>query len=347
MNRVAARATSAIAGIGLLVAGVVLTGTGTSQASPGDGDVAFTGTGFGPIPDGMPCTTGHAPGPPRDVTFNVTGLVHWAPAEVRVTGLSMHHPWMGDVIARLIAPDGTSHVLFGRTGATTALGVGDGTNLGGTVAFMDGFVLDWWSMAALRPIDQDMPNGNYATSVIGGAGSTGAITSLTGAFSAVADANGTWTLRITDGCSGDMGDVSAATLELVSAPPCTPEHAAVTAAQAKVASTAAAKIAAASAAANADLAVQLATSSLVKAQQAFDKAKKKLKQAKRTGKPVQIKRAKAKVKKAGRALKTAKAELTTAQHTAATAHQTLTSAEAAAAAAQAELAAAQAALASC
>jgi subtilisin-like proprotein convertase family protein len=345
MIRLAARATSVLAALSLLAGGVVLTGAGPSQAIPGD--FAFPGWDFGAIPDGGPCTSGPVPGPPRDVRFTVTGLVHWAPADVRVTGVALHHPYLGDVVATLIAPDGTSHVLFGRTGATTATGTGDSSDLGGTVSFIDGLAFNWWTEAAAAGFDQIIRSGSYRTSAIGGPGSTGAITSLTGAFGSVRNPNGTWTLRLTDGCFGDLGSVTEATLELVSAPPCTPEQSAVTAAQAQVASSGAATTAAAADAVKADQAVQVAALALAKAEKAVDKAKRKLKRAKDSGSPLKFKRAKAKLKKAKKALEQAKAELETAQHNATTAHQKLTSAEATATAAQAALTAAQAALAAC
>lgn len=346
MLRLAARATSVLAGLGLLAGGVVVTGAAPSQAIPTA--LTFPGSEFGVIPDGGFCTAGPVPGAPRNVTFTVTGMVKWAPVDVRVTGVELHHPWVGDMVATLIAPDGTSHVLFGRTGATTATGAGDGSNLGGTYSFGDGgLAFDWWAEAAAVDNTQSIRSGPYGTSAIGGPGSTGAITSLVGAFGSVTSPNGTWTLRLTDGCVGDTGSVTAATLELVSAPPCTPEQAAVTAAFAKVASTGSAKTAAGADAAKADQAVPPANVALAKAKKAVDKAKKKLKRAKDSGSPLEIKKAKARLKKAKKAMRKARSVLAAAQQNATTAHQTLTSAEAAAASAQAQLVAAQAALAAC
>ena len=40
----------------------------------------------------------------------------------------------------------------------------------------------------------------------------GQMTNMTAAFSTVSDPTGTWTLRLEDGCAGDSGSISAATL---------------------------------------------------------------------------------------------------------------------------------------
>jgi hypothetical protein len=77
---------------------------------------------------------------------------------------------------------------------------------------------NWWSAAAAAGASVPIPSGSYRTSQRGGAGSTGAVTSLDTTFAGLtpAQANGTWTLRFTDGCFGDTGGVGAATIRIYS-----------------------------------------------------------------------------------------------------------------------------------
>jgi hypothetical protein len=63
-----------------------------------------------------------------------------------------------------------------------------------------------------------VPPGAYRTAALGGAGATNAVTDMSAAF-ASAPANGTWTLRITDGCTGDTGAITAASLTIGAAAP--------------------------------------------------------------------------------------------------------------------------------
>ena len=332
-----------VAGLSLVSGGLLLGGAGPSQAVPGA--LTFAGTGFGAIPDGG-STCGTTAGTPRNVTFTVTGMPGGAPSDVRITGLSLTHDYVGDLVVTLIAPNGTtSLVLFGRTGATTPTGFGDDSDVAGPYAFADDATGNWWAAAQAASTAIKIPAGTYRTSALGGPGSTGAATSLTGAFNGLTNANGTWTLRFIDGCGSNTGAVTAATLEL--APKCAAQQVAVTGAQAKVTSASSAVSSGAAAAAAADTAAQAATAAVTKATEGLAKAKDKLKQAKTSGNAAKIAKAKKKLKAAKGKLKTAKATLSAAQQAAATAHQKLTTAQAAVAAAQEELAAAQAALQAC
>lgn len=183
-------------------------------------EATFAGTGVGAIPDGG---TGCAPSPgaARDITFNVTGI-SGAPSSVSVsvTFGSPNHTFMGDIVATLIAPNGANKTLFGRTGSTSATGFGDGTDLGGTYVFSDTAPAPpsggWWQEATVRDSASAMTAGTYRTTDSGGAGAVNPMpaTNLTAAFAGVANPNGTWTLRLTDGCSGDTGAVTAASLTL-------------------------------------------------------------------------------------------------------------------------------------
>lgn len=171
--------------------------------------VRANSTTLGPIPDG-PSTVAQTPGPPRDVTFTVPpgrGAVTHV-----VVSVGLSHTWTGDLVARLIAPTGQSHVLFGYTGAGSAISKGYRADLGGYYQFQDRTGASWWS-AALGVGAAAVPEGSYRTSAPGGAGSTGAATTMDAVFAGVPSA-GTWTLRLTDGTSGDVGTVFGATLSV-------------------------------------------------------------------------------------------------------------------------------------
>ena len=188
---------------------------------------SFPGIGTGAIPDGVVNAVCHTTtGPPLDVTFNVTGIT----GSVTSVALSMSgsHTWIGDLSVLLIAPNNTSHVIFARTGATIASGNvpeswGQGDNLeGGTYSFADSNTSPpsggWWQEAGSSPDDAHvMTPGGYRTTASGGAGATfpAPATNMNAAFAGIANANGTWTLRVVDGCNGDTGSVSAATLTVV------------------------------------------------------------------------------------------------------------------------------------
>jgi hypothetical protein len=326
-----------------LVAGaLLLVGAAPSQAVPGA--LSFPGSGFGPIPDGG-SSCGTSPGAARDVTFEVTGMPRGRPSDVRVTGLALTHPRVGEVVALLIAPTGRQQPLFGRTGVPPSTESGDNSDLAGPYSFADDAPGNWWASAGATDNATAVPPGAYRASSLGATASAGAVTGLTSGFSDVENTNGTWILRLTDVCSADSGAVTAATLEL--APTCAPQEAAVGTGHARVATANAAVSAAGAAAAAADTAGQEAAAALTKATKAVAKAKKALKKARQSGDADKTRAAKQKLGKVKKALKAAKAADAAAQQTAAVGHQRLTSAQAAAVAAQGELPAAESALAAC
>ncbi len=172
---------------------------------------------LGAIPDGTAC--GPTPGTPKNVTFTTSGLSgNVSTVAVSMTIGTPSHTWMGDVIATLIAPNGASHTIFGQTGATTATGLGDSSDLGGTYMFSDTAAAPpsggWWQEATVRLGTEAMTAGSYRTTAQGGAGQTNPAppTTMNASFTGVANANGTWTLRFTDGCNGDTGNITAANL---------------------------------------------------------------------------------------------------------------------------------------
>ena len=120
-------------------------------------------------------------------------------------------------MARLIAPNGASHVLFGYTGAT-GTGRGTSSSLYGAYSFRDSGTANWWTLAALAEFDiiPIVPSGTayvYRTSQIGGPGSTGAQTLMDPVF-AGGPSSGVWTLRLTDGTASSVGAISAASLTI-------------------------------------------------------------------------------------------------------------------------------------
>ncbi len=173
----------------------------------------FPGSGFGAIPDNLP-------GTPLNVTFNVTGITG-APTNVEVSHTySPIHTWAGDINCTLIAPNGTSFVIYGRTGQTGA-SAGDSSDLSGPYNFKDTAAgTNWWAAANTAGAAAVIPPGDYRTTQTGPQPviTTSPVTNLTAAFAGVANANGTWTLRFTDNASGDTGSVSAATLTITGAP---------------------------------------------------------------------------------------------------------------------------------
>jgi CSLREA domain-containing protein len=169
------------------------------------------GSNLGPIPDG----TGTGPGKygaPRDVLFTSDRIATVQSIDVVFRA---NHTFVGDLKVTLISPLGIEHVLFERTGATTATSAGFSSNLVSTHAgygFRDSSANNWWTLADVGNVDIPVSN---ARSVVAGPVTTPppAVTSINSAFLNT-PVNGTWILRFEDGWSGDIGDVVAATLTI-------------------------------------------------------------------------------------------------------------------------------------
>lgn len=194
--------------VGFNLVGSITAASLTLEMDPGTTAGADAGT-LGVIPDG-PSSAPQTPGVPRDVTFTVpagTGVVQGVTISLTIT-----HGWVGDLVARLIAPDGRQHVLFGYTGAP-AVNFGSSIDLAGTYEFSDAALTatSFWSAAASSVTA--IPPGTYATSTIGGSASGGQSVAMDPVF-AGARASGVWTLRITDGSSIYTGTVTSARLRL-------------------------------------------------------------------------------------------------------------------------------------
>jgi hypothetical protein len=169
----------------------------------------YQGTNLGPIPDGLAGGPARY-GPPRDVYFDVSEVQ--TVTEVQIVFLASH-TFVGDLRVTLIAPDGNSHVLFARTGATTAESFGFGSDLNGIYFFNDnGSSQNWWTGAASDPVPTV---DRYRSVVSGGEGvsNPAPVTSLDAQFAGTA-ANGRWILRFEDGAAQDTGSVSEASLFL-------------------------------------------------------------------------------------------------------------------------------------
>ena len=179
---------------------------------------------LGPVPDGPTGCNDANPASSRDVTFTVSGIPG-SPSSVSVdmTFGSPVHTWMADIKAILIAPNGASHILFGRTGATTATACGDSSDLAGPYSFSDAAAAPpsggWWQEATVAGAASALTSGAYRSTALGGAGGTNPspTTNINAAFAAVPSSNGTWTLRLTDHGGGDTGAISAANLTITGA----------------------------------------------------------------------------------------------------------------------------------
>jgi len=334
--------------LGLVLSTLLVIATGSpAQAA---GPYTFAGANVGAIPDGGG-NCPNTPGAARDVTFNVTGVPQRQLVDVRITGLSLSHTFVGDLAVTLFAPNGHSMVIFGRTGSTTPSGLGDSSDLAGPYTFADTGPTppgNWWQAATAAASTAAIPSGTYRTSQMGGNGSTGSVTNLTQEFSGVTNPNGTWTLHIVDTCSPDPGTVSAATLSLTPvAPNCTTQQTNATAAQAEL-DEAETEVASAVATNTA------AKKALTKAAKSLKKAKGKVKAATRAlasaqdgGSAQAVATAEQKLSKAKKKAKAAKKRKKAAAQTAASAARALAEARSVAATARAARDQAAAALQTC
>lgn len=178
-------------------------------AAAGAHAASFPAAGTGPIPDGGPGCG--APGAPLNATFAVSGIT----GNVSSIGIRMNlfHSWSGDLVATLSAPGGSpSAIIFSNRGAATATACGSGNDFDGNYDFDDIGAANFFGVAG-NPV----PAGRYqATGPL-----TGTPINLNALFGPLtaAQANGTWTLSITDGGAADVGALNAATLFLQESTP--------------------------------------------------------------------------------------------------------------------------------
>ena len=207
MKRSVLASWAALAMTAALFSGVLQAGVLIVDAEPGS---------LGPIPDGAGAGPGNY-GPPRDVRFQVDDL------EGRAGGILVsfraNHGWVGDLRVRLIAPDGTEHLMFEQTGVSTDDLDGFESNLVETslYTFGDFATTHWWDAS-------DDESGNFDIgSTVARTTKSGDVnasplplpdnTSINQAFLGT-PIKGTWILRFEDGFSDFVGEVTEAVLTL-------------------------------------------------------------------------------------------------------------------------------------
>ena len=180
------------------------------------------------LPAAIPDSPGGTPptyGTPLVLNFPVTGVsANVSDVSISVT---VTHTWCGDVDMVLAAPGGSPNlVVVGHIGVTAAGSFGSSSDYSGTYVFSDtGATTNIWTAAVATPV----PAGTYRTTVRGMAGTTNppTVTSLNSTFGGLtpAQANGTWTLTVRDGASGDTGTITASSLTVnPTGPPIIPQH---------------------------------------------------------------------------------------------------------------------------
>lgn len=164
----------------------------------------FPATGGGAIPDNNPAGV--------QAFFNVQGLA--GEIESVTVTVALQHSWAGDLTATLVSPDGRAQLrLFGRVGLRRGQPA-DSSNWDGTYTFTDAAVNDLWQAAAVAGASSPIPVQTYRTTT-GGAQSSlvgGCSSHLGLAFAGLqaAEANGAWTLTVTDSANADTGTLTAA-----------------------------------------------------------------------------------------------------------------------------------------
>ncbi len=172
--------------------------------------VSFPGTNTGAIPDNDPNG--------RVVSFAVSGVIGPI-ASVELTA-DLTHTWVGDVTATLVAPSGIARlIVLGRPGTGRSSNSGDSSNLGGTYTFSDLGRPDLWPALLALDTNATLPAGTFRSTSRGAPGRSnagGCPTSLRGVFAGLTagEANGTWTLVVTDSIASDLGSIGTTTLSL-------------------------------------------------------------------------------------------------------------------------------------
>lgn len=169
---------------------------------------------LGPIPDGpggAPCATIPAG---RTVTFTVDESGPVVGVAVSLTFLPVHSN-AGEVTVTLVDPQGKSHLLFGRPGATSTV-CGSAADLAGPYTFADAASGDFFQ-AAITAAGSVIPAGSYRSVTAGSRGQPGVTTSLDATFVG-RPARGVWRLIVSDGAAGNTGGIAAASLTLTVAP---------------------------------------------------------------------------------------------------------------------------------
>jgi MYXO-CTERM domain-containing protein len=170
-------------------------------SSPG---VVFTGSGLGfSIPDNNPT------GAFSDIVVADNFLIN----DITV-GLSLSHPWIGDLIATLTHADTNTTVdLFNRVDAISS-GIGHGSNLNGSYYFNDAFTGDLWTVASSVANSSIIPGGDYFPTGPDFSAKVPMLTTISGLSS-----SGTWRLKISDVSGNDTGTLGSWSLTLQGSSP--------------------------------------------------------------------------------------------------------------------------------
>jgi subtilisin-like proprotein convertase family protein len=181
----------------------------------------FTSAGPTAIPDNnpagvnVPITVSGAVASISDITvtlrFGTTG-----------TSPNREHTWVGDLIVTITSPGGATFELMRRTGSTTPAGVGNSGDANGAYSFNDAASTLFWPngtpagfASGFTVVSGNVPNTTYRPARWDG--SAVVATSLMGAF-AGQNANGAWTLNISDNAAFDQGDLINWEINVVPAP---------------------------------------------------------------------------------------------------------------------------------
>jgi hypothetical protein len=182
--------------ISALIFGLIL----SNQASAGIIDLS--GSGFN-IPDN------NAGGASSTITIGVDETI----SNVEVTLFGLNHTWVGDLIARITSPAGTTRDLFFRVGPGF---FGDSSNVDGNYRFADGGN-NFAAAAAATGGGGVIPGGTYEAATDGDVP-----ISLAAAF-AGESTQGDWTLVISDNAGADTGTLGGWGLDIRSSVTAVPE----------------------------------------------------------------------------------------------------------------------------
>jgi subtilisin-like proprotein convertase family protein len=163
----------------LALAGLAVAATAEAATTSG------SGPGFA-IPDDEPAGASS--------TATVTDDLIISSLSVTLSGLT--GTWVGDLIATVESPDGTTADLFFRTGDPQGDCCGDSSDVAGDYTFADGGD-DWWAAAAAAGGSEIISSGTYQATT-----STGTVVSLDGTFGG-SSSLGDWILTISDNAGGD------------------------------------------------------------------------------------------------------------------------------------------------
>lgn len=191
-----------------LAAGILALSAGDAVAQrmplpPGGVDAST----LGPIPD-SPAPGCGMPGRPRDVRIGVFEDAGVSTVELRMV---LRHPAVGQLSATLIAPDGTSHVVFGRPGALTPQSCGSTAAADGDYTFADDGANFWDASTSATAV---VPDGRFTPGTMGGAAGGGVETQFAVTFSGPRHGR-VWTLRLVDWGGGDTGSIEFASLTVM------------------------------------------------------------------------------------------------------------------------------------